>query len=206
MNDFIYFFEQADNYTNFLFLFLAIVLGCNIANWIFFRNILNFLGIYPRSFFGLIGIFFAPFLHGSLTHYMSNAMAFFCMEMIIIFLLGPEKAIALSMLLCFLSGILTWCFGRKAFHIGASSMISGLFSWIVYWAFHDPSIFSFFIVFFILLYFGTIILGVIPTTDGTSWESHLFGLLSGVFVAKHPYYLDISLLAYWNITDWIATF
>ena len=55
---------------------LLVMWAVNIFNWVL-GSPLNILGIYPRSLFGLIGIIFAPILHGNFNHLFFNSIPLF---------------------------------------------------------------------------------------------------------------------------------
>ncbi|HEX4044586.1 MAG TPA: hypothetical protein VHZ76_02850 [Gammaproteobacteria bacterium] len=59
-----------------LFLVLWLIGGLyaiHFINWMIGYR-LNFLGIRPRKFFGLVGIFFSPFLHSNFNHLFFNSI------------------------------------------------------------------------------------------------------------------------------------
>lgn len=152
----------------------------NIVNWLIGSR-LNILGLYPRSAFGLVGIIFAPFLHGNFNHLFFNSIPFFVLGMFIL-ALGQDVFIAVSVMIALIQGILVWLFGRKYLHIGASGVISGYFGFVLGLAYFYPTVISLVLGFVALYYFGSIIGGILPTSDLISWESHLAGLVAGIIV------------------------
>ena len=84
----------------------------NVINWVLGGQF-NVLGIYPRSIHGLIGIPFAPLLHGNPTHLFFNLIPLF---VFINFVLigGVNEFYCVSLVVIVLSGLLIWGFGRKA--------------------------------------------------------------------------------------------
>lgn len=167
----------------------------NIVNWLF-GSPLNLLGIYPRSVFGLIGIIFAPILHGNFNHVFFNSIPFFVLGMFIL-MLGQNLFIGVTVVIALLQGFLVWLFGRKYLHIGASGVISGYFGFLLALAYFNPTLISLILAFVTLYYFGSIIFGILPTSKLISWESHLAGLITGVAVAYvlwyYPYYEKLLL-------------
>ncbi|MEM7179754.1 MAG: rhomboid family intramembrane serine protease, partial [Spirochaetota bacterium] len=98
-------------------------------------SILPFLknfGIEPRTFFGLFGIFFAPFLHGSFGHIASNTVPLLILLSLVV--LNYSKEIVTQAIVCImvLGGGLVWLFARSSNHIGASGVIYGLAVFLVY--------------------------------------------------------------------------
>lgn len=160
---------------------LLVMWTVNIFNWVL-GSPLNILGIYPRSLFGLIGIIFSPLLHGNFNHLFFNSIPFFVLGMFIL-MLGQNLFIGVTVLIAVLQGFLVWMFGRKYLHIGASGVISGYFGFVLCLAYFNPNLISIILAVVTLYYFGSIIFGVIPTSELISWESHLAGLIAGIVLA-----------------------
>jgi membrane associated rhomboid family serine protease len=96
----------------------------------FFPHQLRFLGIYPRTLWGLVGIFFSPFLHANAAHLMANSFSLVILLTLLFWdrRYFPEQTL---ILIWFLSGLGTWVIGRQAEHIGASGVIYGLVSYLI---------------------------------------------------------------------------
>jgi membrane associated rhomboid family serine protease len=88
-------------------------------------------GIYPRTFSGLQGVVFSPFLHGDLNHIASNTVPLFILTTALIYF---YRDVSLKVLVygILLSGFITWVIGRESYHIGASSLIYVLVSFIFF--------------------------------------------------------------------------
>ena len=163
----------------------------NILNWSS-GSFLCLLGLRPRSIFGLIGIIFSPFLHGDFNHLFFNSIPFFVLSFV---LLGINKELYLfvSFAINLFECLIVWTFARKKIHIGASGIVSGYFGFILGLAYFQPSIITIIIAFVMLYYFGAILLGLFPSDDRTSWESHLAGFVSGlalVYLFKYSVYFQ----------------
>jgi len=182
------FFNLAKEQLPFMGKLLAGLWAFNLINWLVFKSRLNILGIYPRTAFGSLGIIFSPFLHGDFNHLFFNSIPLFCLGMFIL-ALGQNEFIAITVLIELFSGTLVWIFGRQYLHIGASGVISGYFGFILGLAYFYPTIISIVLAAVAVYYFGSIIAGVIPTSDLISWECHLAGLLSGVAVMYLLYFV-----------------
>ncbi|HSX20356.1 MAG TPA: rhomboid family intramembrane serine protease [Gammaproteobacteria bacterium] len=177
-NNYSVIFQTAESQLPFMGYLLLCVWAFNIINWLF-RSPLNLLGIYPRSAWGLLGIIFSPFLHANFTHLFFNSIPFFVLGMFLL-TLGKSFFIAVSIIISISQGILVWLFGRKYIHIGASGVISGYFGFILGLAYLQPTMISILLAAVAIYYFGTILLGILPSAELVSWESHLAGLISGV--------------------------
>lgn len=149
-----------------------------ILNWMLHYQ-LNLLGIRPRNAFGLIGIVCAPFLHGDFNHVFFNSVPLFVlMNLILIF--GKPLFFAVTFIIVVVSGVLTWLFGRRAIHVGASGVIMGYFAYILFEAYKTPGIISAISFILVIYYFGGLFLALIPRDRRVSFEGHLFGFISGV--------------------------
>jgi membrane associated rhomboid family serine protease len=143
---------------------------------------LGFLGVYPRKFTGLIGIFTSPLVHGNLHHIISNTVPLiFLGTMLFVF----YSKIALRVFIqCYLfTGLLVWIFGREFYHIGASGVIYGLAFFHIFFGFFRKDFKSLAISIFVVLLYGGLVYGVLPSRYGISWESHMFGALIGIGTA-----------------------
>ncbi|MGB5498070.1 MAG: rhomboid family intramembrane serine protease, partial [Maribacter sp.] len=83
---------------------------------------LNEYGVFPRTLIGLRGVFFSPFIHGSIEHLYNNTIPLAVLTASLFYF---YKKIALKVLFygVLLSGLLTWSIGRDSYHIGASGVI-----------------------------------------------------------------------------------
>jgi len=143
---------------------------------------LNDFGIYPRRLTGLKGIFFSPFIHGSLEHLYNNTLPLMVLTASL-FYFYRDVAIQVLLIGFLLSGILTWLTGRPSYHIGASGIIYVLASFIFFkgiFAAHYRLVALSLIVVFL---YGGLIWYIFPVKDGISWEGHLSGFLTGLLLA-----------------------
>lgn len=142
---------------------------------------LNALGILPRTPSGLFGILLSPLLHGSFSHLLFNSIPLFLL-MNLVLLTGLANFIIVSVLITVISGLFVWLFGRKALHVGASGVIMGYWGYLIVNAILYPSIITVLLVIFCFYYFAGLFASLMPKS-GTSWEGHVFGLLSGLLVS-----------------------
>ncbi|MDJ0579590.1 rhomboid family intramembrane serine protease [Crocosphaera sp.] len=145
---------------------------------------LNQYGIKPQSLIGLRGILFAPFLHGGLPHLIGNTVPFLVLGWLVMLQETNDFWIvtALTMLV---GGLGVWLFAAPtSIHIGASILIFGYLGFLLlrgYFQRNWPSIFLSVLVAFL---YGELVLGVLPSARGISWQGHLFGFLGGILAAK----------------------
>ncbi|MEQ8878709.1 MAG: rhomboid family intramembrane serine protease [Cyclobacteriaceae bacterium] len=143
---------------------------------------LGFLGILPRSLNGLIGIFTAPLIHGGLTHLISNTFpVMFLGSTVYIFYDRIASQVFLQSY--FLTNVLVWIFGRPFYHIGASGLVYALATFLIFFGIFRRNFKSIIISIIILVIYGGLIYGIFPSNDRISWESHLFGAMTGMGVA-----------------------
>lgn len=160
-----------------LVIILAVLWGVQIINLLLGYR-LNTLGILPREVPGLIGIIFAPVLHGGFTHLLFNSIPLFLLANFIL-LDGTTNFIAITLIITLLGGAGVWLVGRKALHVGASGLIMGYWGFLLLGAIMAPSILTIFLIVICLYYFGGFISSLLPE-EGSSWESHIFGFLAGL--------------------------
>jgi membrane associated rhomboid family serine protease len=159
-----------------LFISLIHVLKVSFfPGWIYF-------GIYPREIVGLRGIIFAPFLHSDISHLFSNISSLFIILMAMMFFYRKVVWSATSIIF-FLTGFITWLIARPTMHVGASGVIFGMISFVLWSGIFRRNARSAVISFTILILFGGIFAGLLPGKEGISWESHLSGFLVGMFTA-----------------------
>lgn len=156
----------------------AVLWGINICNWLM-GSPLNALGIYPRHVVGLPGILFSPILHQNFSHLFFNTIPLFALGLAIL-AKGVSTLVNVTLIVVILGGFGVWLFARRAVHIGASGLVSGYFGYILAMAYFEPSITTSLLAIVVVYYFGSIFLGIFPQEAKISWESHLFGFLSGV--------------------------
>jgi membrane associated rhomboid family serine protease len=188
------FIEQFDFVVNslkmnlpFILLLILTVYGIHVVNWLVgFR--LNVLGIYPRKLFGLIGIIFSPFLHGNFNHLFFNSIPFFILASFIL-ISGMKIFIYVSAVVMLISGLGTWVFGRKGFHVGASGVIMGYWGFLLLNAYENRTPLALGLAVVVLYYFAGMIFNVFPTSMKSSWEAHVFGLIGGLVAAYFLMYI-----------------
>jgi membrane associated rhomboid family serine protease len=161
---------------------VGVVWAVEIVN-LFTGHSLVALGIQPRSVSGLIGIPLAPLIHGGLWHAISNTLPLVILGGLTL-VGGRERFWEVTLGIVAVSGVLVWLLARDAQHVGASGVVFGYFGAIVARAFFERRLISIAIAFATVFIYGSLIWGVLPQPQRSyiSFESHLFGLLAGVFI------------------------
>lgn len=140
------------------------------------------LGIYPRTIEGLKGILFSPFIHGNTEHLMSN-MAALPVLLCLLTLLNPTRYIKIFSALYIATGLLVWIAARPSYHIGASGIIYATASYIFFEGIVSGQKGSAAASAIIVMLYGGMMWGIVPTDPHVSWESHLAGGVAGFFCA-----------------------
>lgn len=173
-------------------LFVLSVIGIiwliNIVNWWFLGSRLFILGIYPRRLPGLVGIPCAPILHGNFNHLFFNTFPLFVLANMVL-LKGFPTFYTVTIVVVLVSGIITWTIGRRAFHLGASSLIMGYWSYLLIQAFYERTAMALILGIVSLYYFGGLLLSLFPDEPGVSWEGHVSGFIGGIaafYLLQYP--------------------
>jgi membrane associated rhomboid family serine protease len=140
------------------------------------------LGILPRTLQGSIGVVFGPLVHGDITHLLSNTFPLLLL-LICIFYFYNRIAIEVFVWIYIVTGIWVWVSARDAYHIGASGVIYGLVAFLFFSGLFRKESRAMAVSLVVMFLYGGMVYGVLPTSQGISWESHLLGSLAGVFIA-----------------------
>lgn len=142
-----------------------------------------FLGIAPRDWHTLPGIITAFFIHGDMWHILSNTTSFIVLSLMLVYAF-PRIAFSLFVIITVITGALVWAFARgDTYHIGASGTIYGFAGFLFLTGFLRKDKLSMVFTAIVVLFYGGFIWGVLPFQKGISWESHLFGMITGLFLA-----------------------
>lgn len=146
---------------------------------------LDALGIHPREFFGLIGIFLSPWLHGDWIHLANNTVAFLGLGFFMV-VAERQRFLRTTLLLVMMSGLGTWLIGQGgSVHIGASGLIYGYLGYLLSRAWTERKPLWIVAGISIAIFYGGMLWGVLPTEQGISWEAHLCGLLGGLWLGRN---------------------
>ena len=160
--------------------FVLLLAACYAAQQGFDFRILT---VTPHSAAGLLGLLTAPLLHGSLEHIVANSVA--------VMLLGtlagtvyPQATLRALPLLWLGSGLGAWLLGQPgSHHLGASGVTHGL-GFLVFMLGllrRDRAAIAAGMLAF--MFYGGMLMTILPREAGVSWESHLGGALAGVIAA-----------------------
>ncbi len=143
---------------------------------------LEHLGLIPRTFRGIVGIVACPFLHLNLGHIMANTVPLFILLMLLAGSRSDSATVVSGIII--LGGVLLWGFGREARHIGASSLIFGLVTFMMVSGVLERRWQAILVALVVAILYGTTLMSaVMPFQPGVSWDGHLFGAVAGVVMA-----------------------
>ena len=141
----------------------------------------------PRDLEGIKGVFSSVFIHGDLEHITSNSLPILVLGMLL-FDFYKKIAKQAFIWIWIISGIWLWIGGRNSsenpnYHIGASTLIYGLSSFLFFSGILRKHKHLMVISALVVFLYGSITHGIFPIQQGISWEGHLFGAISGALVA-----------------------
>lgn len=146
-------------------------------------NRLDQYGVQPRSDEGLLGIVFAPLLHGGWDHLSANSVPVLVLGFLTL-ATGLLRGVAATAVIWVVGGVGVWLVaGSNSVHIGASGLI---FGWIVYLAIRgivNKQLWEIALGLVVLFLYGGALWGVLPGQPGVSWQGHLFGAVGGAIAA-----------------------
>ena len=146
-------------------------------------NSLDAYGIETRDADGLPQIFTAPFLHGGWEHLISNSLPFAVLGFLVL-LGGLARWLLSSLISIVASGLAAWFLTPvNSIVLGASGLIFGWLTYLIARGIWSRQTSQVLIGVLVLLVYGGLIWGVLPTAAGVSWQAHLGGAIGGVVAA-----------------------
>lgn len=161
--------------------FAALLWLIKLAELLFGLDLVPY-GVYPHRLSGLVGILWAPLIHGSLAHLFANTAPLIILGTALLYGYPRSAWIVLPVVYAG-SGLGVWLFARDAWHIGASGLTFGMMFFVftvgaLRW---DRRAIALSLVVFFL--YGGMIWGIFPYDPEISYESHFFGAVIGVVLA-----------------------
>lgn len=161
---------------------IALLWAIELVNFLSGHRLVAF-GIHPRTSIGLAGILAAPFLHASVGHLFANTLVMIPLAWMVMVRENWHLPVV-SIAVVLLGGLGVWLVGAdQSVHVGASGLAFGWLGFLVTGGIFERRIRTILGSLVVLVLFGSLIWGVLPSTPGISWESHLFGFLAGMLMA-----------------------
>jgi membrane associated rhomboid family serine protease len=168
--------------------------------WLEIRFDFDFVvnGILPRTFSGLQGIIFSPFIHANIKHLYNNSIPLLILLAALRYFYSRQSLEVIGFGIV-LSGFITWVIGRESYHIGASGLIYVLVSFIFFKGIQTKYYRLVALSLSVVVVYGGLVWYVFPNPeifgeDTISWEGHLAGLITGFVLSiiyKTPEYKKI---------------
>jgi membrane associated rhomboid family serine protease len=139
-------------------------------------------GIHPRQWIGLPGILVAPLLHAGFIHLIANSLPLAILGTTML-QLYPSAALRVLPAIYVGPGIAVWLFARDGVHVGASGLIYGLVTYIFVAGLIRRDRRAVAASLLVAFMYGALVWGVLPISQGVSWETHLAAALIGALLA-----------------------
>lgn len=163
--------------------FIVVIWFLEIIDRLILGGSMDALGVRPRTLVGLRGILLMPLLHGGFGHLLANTLPFIVLGWLVM-LNGISDFFFVSAIIIVVSGVGVWLFGAaNSVHIGASGLVFGFFGFLVTRAYFERSLGSIILAFGVIIFYGGLLMGILPLQLGVSWQAHLFGFAGGVLAA-----------------------
>ncbi len=147
-------------------------------------QVLDQYGIHARQLDGLPEIFTAPLLHHGFAHLIGNSLPFAVLGFLTA-LGGFLRWLAATAVSVVVSGLTAWLLTpANTVVLGASGLIMGWLTYLITRGVFDRSPGRMLLGVVLLVCYGGLIWGVLPTQPGVSWQAHLGGAIGGVLAAR----------------------
>nr|WP_137816299.1 rhomboid family intramembrane serine protease [Gandjariella thermophila] len=166
-----------------MLVFIASLYAVELANVVGFHDTLERYGVQPRTPSGLIGVLWAPLLHGGWGHLAANTVP----VLVFGFLAmagGIGQWVAVTVTIWLISGLGVWLTASPgSITVGASGLAFGWLAFLLVRGLFNRSIKQIAVAAVLLFFWGGVLWGVLPGNPMVSWQGHLFGALAGVLAA-----------------------
>ncbi|MBS1516943.1 MAG: rhomboid family intramembrane serine protease [Bacteroidetes bacterium] len=139
-------------------------------------------GVLPRTLKGLTGILTAPLIHADFSHLISNSFSLFLLLFGVLYFYR-SSALKVFFIIYITDGLMVWLFARASYHIGASGLVYGFAGFLFFSGLFRRDKSSMALSLLVVFLYGGMVWGVLPVRPEISFESHLFGALTGIVCA-----------------------
>lgn len=161
----------------------------SLMMWVVYKLDVNYrlnlyeYGVFPRTTNGLLGIITTPLIHDTsgYNHIFENTIAllFFGTFLYFFYHKIASRIILFSWLM---TQFMVWLMAKPVYHVGMSGVIYGLAFFLITGSIIRKNKQLTGVLFLIIFLYGSIFWGLFPLLPGISWESHLFGAITGIIL------------------------
>ena len=167
-----------------LWQFIAFLWILELLDQVLFNGRLDGLGLRPGDWSHWAGFFFMTFLHADFYHLLNNTIGLAVFGTLLLTRSRHDLYYASvgAILGC---GLAVMLLGQPgSVHIGASGLVFGWWSFLIARAFYQRNFQSILIAIFVIVFFGSMVYGVLPGQSTISWQGHLGGAIGGIAGAR----------------------
>ena len=157
---------------------LIVVWGINLINWVLLGGALRQLCV-PRRTIGLISVPITPLVHDDPDHLFGNSLYFFIFGWLIL-LRGIPDFLIITLVIALVDSLGTWIFAEPRPNFGASGIVYGYFSFLLFSSFFDRDVISLLLAIVVILLDWAMLRRLFVNSPGTSLEGHMFGFFGGI--------------------------
>ena len=140
-------------------------------------------GVQPREGEGLLGIIFAPVLHGGWGHLSANTVPALVLGFLVL-VSGIVRGLEATAVIWVVGGLGVWIIApSNTVHLGASVLIFGWLVYLMVRGIFTRKVGEIILGMVLFFMYGGLLLGVLPSEPGISWQGHLFGAIGGGLAA-----------------------
>lgn len=146
-------------------------------------NSLDQFGIIPRDVDTAGHIVLAPWLHFGWGHLIANSGPFMVLG-VLTYLAGVMRWLVTTAVTIIVSGLSVWFTAPPgSITAGASGLVFGYLTYLLVRGIFTRRPGQIALAVAILLVYGGVLVGLLPTASGVSWQGHLGGAIGGGFAA-----------------------
>ena len=147
------------------------------------REALEQFGIHSWQVASLPSMFMSPLIHDDWAHLAANTVPFAVLGFLVL-LGGLARALWATMVTVVVSGLFAWLLSPpNTVTIGASGLVFGWLTYLMVRAVFTRHTVQILIAVGVLVLYGSVLWGVLPTQPGVSWQAHLGGAVGGALAA-----------------------
>jgi membrane associated rhomboid family serine protease len=161
----------------------AVIWTVQVVNWLDDYDLSRDYGLRAERVDDLPAMFTMPFLHFSWGHIVANSWPLFVLGFLAAFR-GMRRFLLASLVIAVSGGLTVWLLERpNTVTAGASGMVYGYLGYVVLRGVLDRKVLDAVVGIAVAAVYSTLLIGVLPVTQGVSWLGHLGGLVGGLAAA-----------------------